>query len=55
MADEAGDPWVAVMPLAGPGLRITALAHDTRTLRRRLDHAQGFSQPVLSVLAGGSL
>ncbi len=52
---EQADPWVAVMPLAGPGVLITALAHDTRTLRRRLDDAQGFSQPVLSVLAGGSL
>ena len=51
----AGDSWVAVMPLAGPGVLISALAHDTRTLRRRLDDAQGFNHPVLSVPAGGSL
>ena len=31
------EPWVAVMPLAGPGLLVTALAHDTRVLRQRLD------------------
>jgi urease accessory protein len=48
-ADEAGgvggasgaggvmEPWVAVMPLAGPGVLVTALAHDTRVLRQRLD------------------
>jgi urease accessory protein len=29
-------PAVAVMPLAGPGFLITALAHDAVTLRRRL-------------------
>jgi urease accessory protein len=28
---------VAVMPLAGPGVLVTALAHDAVTLRRRLD------------------
>jgi len=43
------------MPLAGPGVLITALAHDPRTLRRRLGDAPGFGHPVLSVLAGGSL
>ncbi|HEX4256111.1 MAG TPA: urease accessory protein UreD [Streptosporangiaceae bacterium] len=32
----AADPWVAVMPLAGPGVLVTALADDTRTLRQRL-------------------
>jgi urease accessory protein len=52
---EEADAWVAVMPLAGPGVLITALAHDTRTLRRRLCDAPGFDHPVLSVLAGGSL
>ena len=31
------EPWVAVMPLAGPGVLVTALAHDTRMLRQRLD------------------
>jgi urease accessory protein len=31
------EPWVAVMPLAGPGVLVTALAHDTRVLRQRLD------------------
>ena len=30
-------PWVAVMPLAGPGVLVTALADDTRVLRQRLD------------------
>jgi urease accessory protein len=29
-------PEVAVMPLAGPGVLVTALAHDAVTLRRRL-------------------
>ncbi|HWG14107.1 MAG TPA: urease accessory protein UreD [Streptosporangiaceae bacterium] len=47
----AADPWVAVMPLAGPGVLITALAHDTRTLRHRLDDAPGL--PVLSGTGGG--
>jgi urease accessory protein len=51
----AADSWVAVMPLAGPGVLVTALAHDTRTLRRRLEGAQEFNHPLLSVLAGGSL
>jgi urease accessory protein len=36
-ASGAAGAWVAVMPLAGPGVLITALAHDTRTLRQRLD------------------
>jgi urease accessory protein len=31
------EPWVAVMPLAGSGVLVTALAHDTRVLRQRLD------------------
>jgi urease accessory protein len=31
------EPWVAVMPLAGPGVLVTALAHDTLVLRQRLD------------------
>ena len=35
--DGAVEPWVAVMPLAGPGVLVTALAHDTRVLRQRLD------------------
>jgi urease accessory protein len=52
---EVADPWVAVMALAGAGVLITALADGTRMLRRRLEDAQGFKQPVLSVLAGGSL
>jgi urease accessory protein len=30
---------VAVMPLAGPGFLVTALAHDAVTLRRRLTTA----------------
>ena len=34
---SAASPEVAVMPLAGPGVLITALAHDAVTLRRRLD------------------
>ena len=39
-ASDAGgvmEPWVAVMPLAGPGVLVTALAQDTRVLRQRLD------------------
>jgi urease accessory protein len=35
-ASTAGSPTVAVMPLAGPGILITALADDAVTLRRRL-------------------
>lgn len=35
MAAQRG-PWVAVMPLAGPGVLVTALAHDAVTLRKRL-------------------
>ena len=34
-----GDATVAVMPLAGPGILVTALANDAVTLRRRLDRA----------------
>jgi urease accessory protein len=34
-----GQPVVAVMPLAGPGVLVTALAGDAVTLRRRLDLA----------------
>jgi hypothetical protein len=30
-------PQVAVMPLAGPGILVTAIANDAVTLRRRLD------------------
>lgn len=45
----AGEPYaaegLAVMPLAGPGVLVTALAPDSATLRRRLDlgerHAGG--------------
>ena len=33
---SAGPPTVAVMPLAGPGILVTALAHDAVTLRKRL-------------------
>jgi urease accessory protein len=29
--------WVAMMPLVGAGVLVTALAHDTRVLRQRLD------------------
>jgi hypothetical protein len=32
-------PTVAVMPLAGPGTLVTALAVDAVALRRRLDRA----------------
>jgi urease accessory protein len=34
---EQASPEVAVMPLAGPGVLVTALANDAVTLRRRLD------------------
>jgi urease accessory protein len=34
-------PEVAVMPLAGPGVLVTALAHDAVSLRRRLSEAGG--------------
>lgn len=33
----AAAPEIAVMPLAGPGVLVTALAHDAVTLRRRLE------------------
>jgi urease accessory protein len=46
-------PWVAVMPLAGPGVLVTALAHDTRTLRRRLESRHRPPSPVLSGASGG--
>jgi urease accessory protein len=36
-ASGSGMPAVAVMPLAGPGILVTALADDTVTLRRRLN------------------
>ncbi|HEY2278811.1 MAG TPA: urease accessory protein UreD [Streptosporangiaceae bacterium] len=36
-AGGAIEPWVAMMPLAGPGVLVTALAHDTQVLRQRLD------------------
>ncbi len=35
-ARGTGQPGVAVMPLAGPGVLVTALADDAVTLRRRL-------------------
>jgi urease accessory protein len=36
-----GPPTVAVMPLAGPGVLVTALADDAVTLRRRLERGAG--------------
>ncbi|HMD93208.1 MAG TPA: urease accessory protein UreD [Trebonia sp.] len=39
-ASPAGDAEVAIMPLAGPGILVTALAHDAVTLRQRLTRAQ---------------
>ena len=47
------EPWVAVMPLAGPARLVTALAHDTRTLRRRLESGRAPRIPVLSGTGGG--
>jgi urease accessory protein len=47
------EPWVAVMPLAGPAVLVTALAHDTRTLRRRLESGRAPRIPVLSGSGGG--
>jgi urease accessory protein len=47
------EPWVAVMPLAGPAMLVTALAHDTRTLRRRLESGRAPRIPVLSGTGGG--
>jgi urease accessory protein len=35
-APQADGPAVAVMPLAGPGVMVTALANDAVTLRKRL-------------------
>jgi urease accessory protein len=57
-SETGADPWVAVMPLAGPGVLITALAGGTRTLRRRLegglDHLPRTPDvPVLSGTGGG--
>jgi urease accessory protein len=40
VTSPAAGPWVAVMPLAGPGVLVTALAHDTRTLRQGLTRGQ---------------
>jgi urease accessory protein len=34
-----GQPWLAVMPLSGPGVLVTTLADDAVTLRRRLNAA----------------
>jgi urease accessory protein len=53
------DPWVAVMTLAGAGVLVTALADDTRTLRRRLEQrasriAPAAESPVLSGTGGGN-
>ena len=52
-AAAGGQRWVAVMPLAGPGVLVTALAHDTRTLRRRLEGGGARRTPVLSGAGGG--
>ena len=52
-AAAGGQRWVAVMPLAGPGVLVTALAHDTRTLRRRLEAGGARRTPVLSGAGGG--
>ena len=54
-----GDPWVAVMTLARGGTLVTALADDTRTLRRRLEQresrlAPAAGAPVLSGTGGGN-
>ena len=40
VASPRGDAEIAVMPLAGPGILVTALAHDAVTLRKRLTWAQ---------------
>jgi urease accessory protein len=48
------EPWVAVMPLAGPAVLVTALAHDTRTLRQRLESGRAPRIPVLSGTGGGT-
>lgn len=37
-APGAGSPGVAVMPLAGPAVLVTTLAHDAITLREHLDY-----------------
>lgn len=37
---------LAVMPLAGPGVLVTALAPDTVRLRRRLDHGRALGERV---------
>jgi urease accessory protein len=47
-ANTAGSLTVAVMPLAGPGILITALADDAVTLRRRLT-APGADRQDLSM------
>jgi urease accessory protein len=51
--EDEGQPWVAAMPLAGGGMLVTALAHDTRTLRRRLESGYNAPSPVLSGTGGG--
>jgi urease accessory protein len=40
------DPAVAVMPLAGPGILVTALANDAVTLRRRLSATPSTRTPT---------
>jgi urease accessory protein len=50
---DGTEPWVAVMPLAGPAVLVTALAHDTRTLRQRLESGRAPRIPVLSGSGGG--
>jgi urease accessory protein len=52
-AGGMADPWVAVMPLAGPGVLVTALADDTWTLRQRLSPGRPAGMPVLSGTGGG--
>lgn len=41
LPDGSVTPGVAVMPLAGPGILVCALAADSLTLRRRLDERAG--------------
>jgi len=43
---------VAVMPLAGPAVLVTALAEDARTLRRRLRLPDGPGRPAVGSVPG---
>ncbi|SEG59950.1 urease accessory protein [Thermomonospora echinospora] len=50
---HAGD-GLAVLPLAGPGVLVTALAADSATLRRRLDEGEALARQAETGSAAGA-